>query len=212
MKYLDLINKVLVELNYKKVRSAEELVKNDHLKIKNILNVLNAEVCNFDNWNFLLRKTLYTLPKGFGEIDNSINGRIALLTIDGNKFDFSADFEKFLLNNAPSNTYSELGNKLLFPKFGSDKEIEIVYYTNNYALSEDGEEKPAMTAGGDMTVIPEPYVEPILIYGTCMRMKANPQYAKFNYWFGMYKDALATMRSKLSPNASQSPSIRLDCR
>ena len=44
MKYLDLINKCLVELNYKKVKSFDELVKNDHLKIKNILNIVNSEV------------------------------------------------------------------------------------------------------------------------------------------------------------------------
>ena len=58
MNYLEIINKCLVELNYKKVTSFEELVKNDHLKIKNILNIINAEICTFDNWNFLLRKQI----------------------------------------------------------------------------------------------------------------------------------------------------------
>ena len=35
MNYLELINKCLVELNYKTVNAFSELVKNDHKKIKN---------------------------------------------------------------------------------------------------------------------------------------------------------------------------------
>lgn len=52
MNYLELINKCLVELNYKQVSSFSELTKNDHKKLKNILNVLNAEVCGSDRWSF----------------------------------------------------------------------------------------------------------------------------------------------------------------
>ena len=37
MNYLELINKCLVELNYKQVGSFSELTKNDHKKLKNIL-------------------------------------------------------------------------------------------------------------------------------------------------------------------------------
>ncbi|MBR1681572.1 hypothetical protein IJ707_07270 [bacterium] len=42
-----------------------------------------------------------------------------------------------------------------------------------------------------------------------MKMKANPQYSKFSYWLNMYKENLATMRSKLCVDAQQSPSIIL---
>ena len=58
MNYLEIINKCLMELNYKRVRTFEELIKNDHAKIKNIINIINAEICTFDNWNFLLRKKM----------------------------------------------------------------------------------------------------------------------------------------------------------
>ena len=44
MNYLQLINKCLLELNYKQVNSFSELIKNDHKRIMSILNVINKEV------------------------------------------------------------------------------------------------------------------------------------------------------------------------
>ena len=79
MNYLEIINKCLMELNYKKVRTFDELIKNDHTKIKNILNIINSEICTFDNWNFLLRKKILKLPKGATEILNTVNNARAFL-------------------------------------------------------------------------------------------------------------------------------------
>lgn len=209
MNYFDLINKCLVELNYKKCGAFSDLVKNDHEKIKNILNIINAEVCGFDNWSFLLRKVDIFLPKNTGEILNTISGRINSVFIDGIKYDYYSDFEKFLLNKQPSNTYASFHDKLLFPIFNTDKIVEVVYYTNKFAQNEAGEDISSMTVAGDASIIPDPFAEPILIYGTCMRLKANPEYTKFNYWFGMYKDSLATMRSKIGANALETPAIKM---
>ena len=86
-----------MELNYKKVRTFDELIKNDHTKIKNILNIINSEICTFDNWNFLLRKKILKLPKGATEILNTVNGKINTLSIDGQKYIYTQDFEAFVL-------------------------------------------------------------------------------------------------------------------
>ena len=59
----------------------------------------------------------------------------------------------------------------------------------------------------DESLIPDIFVEPLLVYGTCMRMKANLEYPKFNYWLAMYNKALANMRSKLAVSADETPSI-----
>jgi len=66
-----------------------------------------------------------------------------------------------------------------------------------------------MTAATDASVIPMPFVEPILVYGTCMRLKGNTEYSKFSYWYGMYKDSLANMRAKIGANAFETPSIKI---
>lgn len=209
MNYFELINKCLVELNYKKCLRFADLIKNDHDKIKNILNIINAEVCGFDNWNFLLRKIQLTLPANTGEITNTVPGRIHGVYIDGIKYNFYPDFEKFLLNKQPSNTYSVFNDKILFEIFSTEKTVEIVYYTGKYAQNQSGEDIAFMQAETDSSVIPFPFVEPILVYGTCMRLKGNMEYSKFSYWYGMYKDSLANMRSKIGANALETPTIRL---
>ncbi len=209
MNYFELINKCLVELNYKTVDEFTDLVKNDHEKIKNILNIINAEVCTIDNWNFLLRKSELQLPKNIGEIPNPIQGRIHAVYINNTKYNFYTDFEKFLMNKQPQNTFTVFNDKLLFPIFNETKTIEIIYYTNQFAQDSDCSDKSTMTASTDKSVIPMPFVEPILVYGTCLRLKGNSEYAKFSYWYGMYKEALANLRSKISANAFESPQINI---
>lgn len=210
MNYLEIINKCLMELNYKKVRTFDELIKNDHTKIKNILNIINSEICTFDNWNFLLRKKILKLPKGATEILNTVNGKINTLSIDGQKYVYTQDFEAFVLNKAPKGVYSVLNDMLLLPKFNEDKKLDIIYYTNDFVKSADGTEKMRLEKEYDISQIPDPFAEPLLVYGTCMRMKANPSYSKFSYWLGMYKDNIANMRSKLCTDIQQSPSITLE--
>lgn len=210
MNYLEIINKCLMELNYKKVRTFDELIKNDHTKIKNILNIINSEICTFDNWNFLLRKKILKLPKGATEILNTVNGKINTLSIDGQKYVYTQDFEAFVLNKAPKGVYSVLNDMLLLPKFNEYKKLDIIYYTNDFVKSADGTEKMRLEKEDDISQIPDPFAEPLLVYGTCMRMKANPSYSKFSYWLGMYKDNIANMRSKLCTDIQQSPSITLE--
>jgi hypothetical protein len=209
MNYFELINKCLIELNYKKCSNFEDLIKNDHEKIKNIINIINAEVCEFDNWNFLLRKMQVDLPLSTGEFFNSIPGRIHCMYIDDTKYEFFDNFEKFLLNKQPSNTYSVFNDKILLPLFDTDKVIDIIYYTNNFAQNSQGEDILSMQEESDVSVIPYPFVEPILVYGTCMRLKGNAQYSKFSYWYGMYKDSLANMRSKIGKSALETPEIKI---
>ena len=91
MNFLELINKCLLELNYKQVNAISELVKNDHKRIMSILNVINKEICNVEPWNFLIRKTTLALPKGKTEIDNPVSGRIWYLIISGEKYKYSPE-------------------------------------------------------------------------------------------------------------------------
>ena len=209
MNYFELVNKCLVELSYKQVNAFSELTKNDHKKIKNIINVINTEVCNYDNWNFKLRKTTLSLPANQMEIDNSIDGKIASIVIDGHVYKYFDKPEVFITGKAPSQTYSSFNDTLLLPEFDEAKQINVVYYTANTVKSADGTEKKFLEAENDTSLIPDVYAEPILVYGTCMRLKSNPQHVKFSYWLSMYNSALANMRSKISVDANYAPSVKL---
>lgn len=217
MNYFELINKCLVELNYKQVNAFSELTKNDYKKIKNILNIINNEVCASDNWNFKLRKTTLTLCAKQRELKNTIPGRISSIVIDGVVYKYFDNPEEYLRKNAPSCTYSLFNDKILLPVFEKPKIINIVYYTSNSAISEtvdeDGkeiiEEKTFMEKETDKSLLPSVFAEPILVYGTCMRLKANPQHVKFAYWLNMYNNSIANMRSKIAINADSTPSISM---
>lgn len=209
MNYFEILNKCLVELNYKQVNSFSELTKNEHKKLKNIVNVINKEICLSEKWNFLLRTTTLSLPKNTGQIKNTVQGKIATVMIDGKIFKYYDNFEKFFTNSQPQGTYTSFNDMLLFPLFNKNKEIEIIYYTSNSATSKEGDEKTELEEETDKTLIPSAFAEPLLVYGACMRLKGNPQHVRFNYWYGMYKDALSNMKAKLAVDANTAPSVNL---
>lgn len=209
MNYFEILNKCLVELNYKQVNSFSELTKNEHEKLKNLVNVINKEICLSEKWNFLLRKTTLSLPKNTGQIKNTVQGKIATVMIDGKIFKYYDNFEKFFTNSQPQGTYTSFNDMLLFPLFNKNKEIEIIYYTSNSATSKEGDEKTELEEETDKTLIPTTFAEPLLVYGACMRLKGNPQHVRFNYWYGMYKDALSNMKAKLAVDANTAPSVNL---
>lgn len=209
MNFLKLINKCLVELNYKQVSDFSELTKNEHKKLINILNILNTEVCSSDRWNFLQRKMTIILPKGTGEILNPVAGRIEAIYVDDEKYQYCSDFEKFFINSQPSGTYSFYDDKILLPMFSHDKTIKILYYSNNYAKDSGNNEKAYMENSTDSSVIPDNFAEPVLVYGACMRLKGNSQHVRFSYWLSMYKDALANMRSRISQSMDDVPEVKM---
>ena len=209
MNYFEILNKCLVELNYKQVNSFSELTKNEHEKLKNIVNVINKEICLSEKWNFLLRTTTLSLPKNTGQIKNTVQGKIATVMIDGKIFKYYDNFEKFFTNSQPQGIYTSFNDMLLFPIFNKNKEIEIIYYTSNSATSKEGDEKNELEEETDKTLIPTVFAEPLLVYGACMRLKGNPQHVRFNYWYGMYKDALSNMKAKLAVDANTAPVVNL---
>ncbi len=209
MNFLELINKCLLELNYRQVNAFSELTKNDHKRIITILNIINKEICATECWNFLLRRTQVNFNANSTEIQNPINGRILYLFIDGKRYEFDENIASFLSGNQKSQTYSIFDNKLLFPKFDKDKKLDIIYYTKDCVQNEQGKEKSDFETSTDKSLIPMPFVEQLLVYGTCMRLKANPQYFKFSYWMSMYKEAMANLKSKSTIATSNTPTIKL---
>lgn len=87
--------------------------------------------------------------------------------------------------------------------------MDIIYYTKNCVQNEQGKEKSDFETSTDKSLIPMPFVEQLLVYGTCMRLKANPQYFKFSYWMSMYKEAMANLKSKSTIATSNTPTIKL---
>lgn len=209
MNFLELINKCLLELNYRPVNSFSELVKNDHKKIITNLNVVNKEICAIEGWNFLIRHQRITIPANVKSIQNPINGRILYFLVEGKVYTYVSDFGLFLKGKAPEKSYSVCDDKILLPKFKDAKSAEIFYYTKNSVISANGTEKMELTDEEDESLIPMPFAQQLLVYGACLRLKANPSYIRFSYWLSMYKEALLNLKSKSSVYAKDAPSVRL---
>ena len=209
MNYLQLINKILVEMNYKTVSSFQELVKQDHIKIKQLLSRVNNDICASCDWNFLLREDIITVQEGKREIENPIFGRIDSLIIEGIRWKFDPDWRKFLLNQQKALTFSFFNNKILIGEFETSKTALVSYYTNNAVVDVDGNEKQEFENETDQSLIPMPFAEPVLIYGTCLKFKGNPSHVKFKYWYSMYNDSLANLRSNGDASAFDKPFISI---
>ena len=211
MNYLEIINKCLIELNYRPVNAFEELTKNEHKKIMNILNVLNSEICLYEKWNFLIREAELNLGANLREISNTVNGRISQVLIDEIPFLYCDNAGLILAGKYDGkNVYSFKNNKIIFAKsFPQNKTVKVIYYTYNSVKASGGTEKAKFSLSTDETLLPDPFAEPILVYGTCMRLKGNPQHIRFNYWLSMYKDALANMVSKYSIDAAFGACVKL---
>ena len=139
----------------------------------------------------------------------TIARRIETILVDGNKIHYYSDYEKHFTKSQPANTYSFYNNKILLPAYNQDKDLEILYYTKNCAKNNEGKEKLKMDSEQDCSLIPEPFAEPILVYGACMRLKGNPQHVRFSYWLSMYKEAVLNLRSRISPSIDETPTVKL---
>lgn len=68
------------------------LIKNDHEKIKNILNSKARSLLYLDNWNFSFRKAELICQKNISEIQNSISDKDHSIAFDGLKILISIEF------------------------------------------------------------------------------------------------------------------------
>ncbi len=209
MNYLELVNKILIEMNYHSVINFDELVKQDHLKIKQILSRVNTEICTSYDWDFLLRHTTLDINAGVSKIVNPIFGRIDSFAIDGVFFRYQPNYKKLLYNESNSNVFSIFDNYILIPKFDEDKVANVTYYTNNSVIDSNGDEQSVFENETDISLLPLPYAEMVLVYGTCMKFKSNPNHVKFKYWFSMFNDALANLRSKSVKTSYDYPFITI---
>lgn len=210
MKFLEILNKCLYELNSRQVNNFAELTKNEHKRLLSAINVVNKELCHIEDWNFLLKRISVELPAQTPELKTPVSGKILHIFIDNEEYTYTDNLKPFLeKKNQNIKKYSLIGETLLFPEFDKDKTLDIVYYTNNCAKDEEGTEKEDLESENDEPLIPMPFAEQLLVYGACLRTKANPQYFKFSYWLSMYKEALLNLKSKSLISVQGAPVINI---
>ena len=198
MNFFELINKCLIELNYREALSWASLTLNDHKRLKDVIARLNAQICATDNWPFLQRFQQFEIYAGTDKIALPVSGNIDIICINGSEYRYNDNYKSFLLGNPIAGCFSIFADTLYLPVFNENVECQIFYNTDFSAVDEYGIEKKYLEFENDQSLIPEAFQETILVYGACMRLKSNPDHNKFKYWYSMYNDAIATMRAKSS--------------
>lgn len=155
MKFLELINKCLVELNYREVAGWNGLSLNDHKRLKDIISRLNSQICASENWPFLEREMGFRLHAGENRVSNPVNGSITCLLVDGTQFTYSSDTKAFLVGNPPSGKFTAYGGFLYLPRFEQNVECKILYNTDDSAQDDDLNEKKYMENETDESLVPK---------------------------------------------------------
>lgn len=237
MNYFEIFNKVLLELNYRAVQTFENIYKSEHKKILEAINRVNNEVLASYDWPFLERTTILDVLKGENIYPLSFSGQIKSVYCansravrgcnkaeryenpDWTKVLYTPHADELLYGKLSGEYYSVVcgsglssgrcQGKIIFQKPTCDKLYSITYYSRNFAHGADGQFKEKLTAPGDVSVLPMPFAEHILVYGTCLKIKANPAYPKFAFWNTMYIQALANLRQKSPQTKECEPFIKL---
>ncbi|HIS74447.1 TPA: hypothetical protein IAA86_05470 [Candidatus Galligastranaerophilus intestinavium] len=207
--YFEIFTKVLNELNWREVSDFDEIIKSEHKRILNLINTTNAEVLSSYMWDFMIEKKDVTLEENEEVIDENFGGRVISIWEGRKKYRYirPAVFSSETINR--DNVYSFLSNKLMAAKSDKKRNLSIICTSNMYALDSLGNKKAKMEEKEDTSIIPMPHIEPVLVYGTLIKVKANPSFAKFGYWRTLYLEALANLRTASSMSCEDSPRITL---
>ncbi len=202
MNYFEIFNKVLMELNYRPVQNFENIYKTEHRKILDLINRVNNEVLASYGWPFLERKLYLDLSLLGNTYELPFDGPIIAVYKDNKRLKFVSTAHKLLSGELSGDYYSVSENSLILEKGVNKGDCTLIFETTNYATDEFGGVIKQMTEEGDASVLPMPFAEHILVYGTCLKVKANPSYPKFGFWNTMYVQALRNLLQK-SPQTNE---------
>lgn len=205
--YFELFSRVLDELKWRSVSSFSAIEKDEHKRILRLLNAVNAEVLSSWVWNFQILSNVVHLEKNKSTVLSNFEGKI--LEIKEGEEAYKYVHPALINSSCNSNVYSNIGPLILVPAKNVDRMLNVSYATNLFAYDKNGERKAKMEVESDTSAIPTAFVEGILVYGTLMRAKANPAFAKFGFWRTMYYNSINLLRSAGNLCAKDTPYIKL---
>jgi len=209
MNYLDLINAVLQELNYKVVSSFSDLVKPDHEKIKTLVNRMNDTLLNLRDWDFLLRERVLVIPAGADTVVLGEDVRLKSVFVDGQKLAQLEDCTPFLLKKDVKDSFALFSGAILLTPSSSERVAKILYYTRNHAKTSAGVEVPSLRSATDETLLPDEFAQSALVYAVCLEFKSNPQHPKYRHWADCLYQAKSKMVATSTSSQYQAPKIKL---
>lgn len=209
MKFLELINLTLQELNYKTVSAFTDLVKPDHKKIISCVSLANNRILNLRDWDFLRREGVLAIPMHADCVDLPWEMKLKSVNIDGRNLDYIEDCTRFLLGEVVENAYSTFEGQLLLTPAPFKRVAKVFYITKNHAKNAAGAEVPRLVYGDDETLLPDEFASSALVYCACAQFKSNPQHPKYRHWVESFAAEQAKMVAANESTAYAAPEIKL---
>ncbi len=208
--YFDIFKRVLNELNYREIESFENIDRSEHKRILNLINSTNNEILSSYIFDFQIKSHKMTLKANETKLLTGFNGRIISVYEGNNQYKYVHPALISPSSKNKTNFYSSVGDLIITTASNTDRELDILYVSNCYALDSSGSEKAKMELETDTSILPLPYLEPLLVYGTLLKAKANPSFVKYGYWRSCYYSALVNLRSQGSKSTEDYPKINID--
>lgn len=190
MNYFEIINAVLLELNYEQVSVFENLQKQEHKRIMNNINLLNKKICCLkDTFSFRQKLKEMTISSDNNSYPIRFSGKIHKIIGQNSEYCYENDYSKFFTNKKiKTNCYSVYDGKLLFPNV--DDELKIFYSTNLFVKDVKNNYKSNFEEGSDISIIPENFTEKLFVNGVAYNFKQNTSHPKYLHWKQEYDNAL----------------------
>ena len=205
--YFEIFTKVLNELSWREVSGFDEIEKSEHKRILNLINVTNSEVLSSYIWDFQIEKKEVVVQKGESNILTDFFGKIISVWEGSKKYKYIHPTMLKPDNNSRCDYYSNIGDLIISTPANHERKLSVIYVSELYALDKDGQKKVKMEKSDDTSILPMPYLEPILVYGTLIKVKANPSFAKFNFWRTLYYNAITNLRTSGPKSFEDAPRI-----
>lgn len=192
MNYFEIINAILLELNYEQVAVFSDLKNSEHKRIMGLIQILNDEICQMSDV-FYFRQLYKEMKVSADNISYLLrfSGKITKITGQNEVYKYEKDYSKFYTGNAQKNTYSIYGDKILFPQV--DDELKIFYVSDFFVLDSLDNHKSNFEFETDKSLIPENFARKLLINGVAYRFKQNTSHPKYSHWKNEYEKALVSL-------------------
>ena len=206
MNFLEILNAVLLELNYSVVSDFSELTKPEHVRLKHVINRINKEVCSMsDNFYFRQKTKEIGLDKDVVMYPLNIEGKILKLVSSSDIYRFVPDYNLFFSDNIPKKSYSFYGENILISP--SDDDIKIFYICSKFVKDKNEELKENFEYETDVSIIPEGFQDSIFINGAAMNFKQNPTHPKYVHWNREYEKAIRVLCANAKCDINQSTKL-----
>ena len=206
MNFLEIINAVLLELNYSTVTTFDELTKPEHVRLKQVINRVNKEVCSLsDSFYFRQRTKDLLLDENVVVYPLNINGKVTKIISKNSSYKFLPDYNTFFSSSIPKHSYSFYGKDILISP--SNEEIKIFYICSSFVKDKNDELKENFENEEDESIIPVSFQDRIFVNGAAMIFKQNPSHPKYVHWNKEYEMAIRALAGNCKCDVNQNTTI-----